>query len=378
MEKSRASVVNYFQIIRLFCENNQIDKAMLIFQDMEKHGIPPSVPIYNAIIHGFARIKEFEESKALLTRMVEDDGLSPIPETYNGLIQAYGSHGFYDDMSKCVKMMESAGCSPNELTYNTLIQEFSRGRLLEKMEKFYRTLLSNRMNLQTSTLIAMLKAYSDLGILEKMERIYLKVLNSNGYIEKDLIRKVAKVYIENCRFARLEEFGYGISGRTGRTELVWCILLLSAAGLLSRRGMNSIAREMEISKVRLSTTFANIFALFYLKIKDFKALNGVFSEAVKHRAEPDMLTVCILFDARLVGYDCTNVLEKWRRYGYLEAGVEMRTDPLVMSAFGKGTSMLKCGKIYSSLGSEAKGKKLWKYSDLIRLVSCDLDDGEDG
>ncbi|KAL0928248.1 hypothetical protein M5K25_000121 [Dendrobium thyrsiflorum] len=39
------------------------------------------------------------ESKALLTKMVEDC-FSPIPETYNGLIQAYGSYGFYDDMSK--------------------------------------------------------------------------------------------------------------------------------------------------------------------------------------------------------------------------------------------------------------------------------------
>ncbi|KAK8947719.1 hypothetical protein KSP40_PGU010365 [Platanthera guangdongensis] len=334
---------------------------------MEELKVGQSVETYSFIIHGYARIKKFQESRALLTKMVED-GLLPVPETYNGLILAYGNYGLYDDMSKCVKMMESAGCYPNEITYNILIGEFARGGLVERMEKFYRAMLSKRMILQSHTLMAMVEAYADLGISEKMEKMYFKVLNSRTYMKDALIRKIANVYVENGRFARLGEFGNEIDRRTGRSELLWCILLLSSAGLLSKKGINSISQEMDIAKVRWSTTITNIFALFYLKMKDFKALNFVFSNAIKHRADPDMLTVSILFDAYSIGFSCTHLLEKWKGNAYLEAAVEMRTDPLVMSTFGKGPFLLKCEKLYTALDSKAREKKLWKYIDLIRLV----------
>ncbi|XP_020592519.1 pentatricopeptide repeat-containing protein At4g14190, chloroplastic-like [Phalaenopsis equestris] len=206
------------------------------------------------------------------------------------------------------------------------------------------------MNLQICTLIAMLEAYSDLGILEKMEKMYAKVLNANVYIKDYLIRKMANVYIQHCRFPRLDEFGNEIGSKNGRTELVWCILLLSAVGLSSKRGINSIKQEMVRGKMR-----------------DFKALNAVFSEAMKQRVEPDIIMVGILFDACSVGYNCKYVLEKWRSYGWLEETAEMRTDPLVMSAFGKGSFILKCEEVYTSLGSKAKEKKIWKYDDLIKL-----------
>ncbi|KAG0488421.1 hypothetical protein HPP92_007232 [Vanilla planifolia] len=368
-DKSRSSTVNYSKILQLFCKRSLMNEAMLIIEDMEKHKVAQSIEIYNDIIHGFARIKEFEKCRTILMKMVEN-GISPVHETYNVLIRAHGSYGFYDDMSRCVKLMESSGCSPNEATYNVLIQEFARGGLLERMEKVYRTLLSKRMHLYSSTLVTMIEAYAEFRILDKLEKMYCKFLNSKAYMKDCLIRKIANVYIENCRFARLEEFGNDIGGRTGRSELIWCILLLSSAGLLSRKGINSIAREMEIAKVRLSTSLANIFALFYLKMNDFRALNGIFSDAIKDDAQPDVLTVSILFDACTIGYDGAYVLEKWNRKGFLEAVVEMKTDPLVISTFGKGPFMRRCEKLCTSRESKAKEKKLWRYADLMRLVLC--------
>ncbi|KAL0928249.1 hypothetical protein M5K25_000122 [Dendrobium thyrsiflorum] len=219
------------------------------------------------------------------------------------------------------------------------------------MEKFYRILLSKRLNLQSFTLITMLEAYSDLGILEKMEKFYYKVLNSNAYMKDDLIRKVANVYVEHCRFARLEEFGNEISGRTGRSELVWTILLLSAAGLLSRRGMDSIARNGN-SK---SKTEHNIHKYTH------RGLGWLVGE---HGWEPHIPGSNPLYyglassvGQRECGPDaggnenwnnCTHVLEKWKRYAYLEATVEMKTDPLVISTFGKGPFILKCEKLFTS------------------------------
>lgn len=366
-ETSRVADVNYMRIIRLLCERNFMEQAVSTFHDMEKYGIIPSLAMYNDIIHGFARVKEFDEARETLGRMVKT-GVLPTPETYNGLIRAYGDYGLYDEMCKCVKKMESEGCFPNEVTYNLLIAEFARGRLLERMEGVYRTLLSKRMNLQPHTLVTMLEAYADLGILDKMEQLYRRLLHSKAFMKENLIRELAMVYIEHQRFVRLEEFGNEICSRTGRTDLIWCVLLLSCACLLSRKGIESVIREMDAAKVEFNITFANILGLFYLKTRDFRALDGTFSRVETHNLIPDMVTFGILFDACKIGYSGTRVLEAWKRNCYLEREVEMDTDPLVLAAFGKGSFIMNCEKTYSSLKSKGKERKLWTYGNLISLV----------
>ncbi|XP_008811685.2 pentatricopeptide repeat-containing protein At4g14190, chloroplastic [Phoenix dactylifera] len=366
-EMTRINDANYSRIIQLLCEGCLMEEAVSTLQDMEKYGLVPSLAIYNAIIHGFARDKDFDNSSTAFKKMLEA-GLLPTPETYNGLIQAYGSYGLYDEMSKCVKRMESDGCFPNKVTYNILITELARGGLIERMERIYKTLRSKRMNLQSSTLIAMLEAYADLGILEKIEKVYRRVMNSKAYMKECLIRKLATVYIKNYRFSYLEELGNDISARSGRTDLVWCILLLCSACLLSRRGMESIIQEMKVAKVRFNTTFTNILAMFYLKMKDFRSLDAVFSQAGKQNVKPDIFTVGVLFDACKIGYNGTHVIEEWIKNGSLEEVVEIKTDNLVLIAFGRGSFIKHCEKLYSSLESEAEQKKVWRYSDLISLV----------
>lgn len=344
-----------------------MEEAVSTLQDMEKCGLVPSLAIYNAIIHGFAGERKFDNSSATFKKMLEA-GLLPTSETYNGLIRAYGSYGLYDEMSKCVKRMEADGCFPNEVTYNILITELARGGLIERMDRIYRTLCSKRMNLQPSTLIAMLEAYADLGILEKIEKVYRRVMNSDAYLKECLIRKLATVYIKNYRFLHLEELGNNISARSGRTDLVWCILLLSSACVLSRRGIESIIQEMKVANVRFNITFTNILAMFYLKMKDFRSLDAVFSEAGKQNVKPDIFTVGVLFDACKIGYNGTHVIEEWIKNGSLEKVVEIKTDSIVMTAFGKGSFIKHCEKLYSSLESEAEQKKIWRYSDLISLA----------
>ncbi|KAJ0968277.1 hypothetical protein J5N97_025194 [Dioscorea zingiberensis] len=365
-ESSRVNVATYSNIIRLLCNEDLLEEAILIFQDMEKYGLAVSLMIYNDIIHGFARKKEFDNSACFLDK-VAASGLQPQAETYHGLIRAYGSYGMYDELCKCMKRMESEGCSPNEVTYNILIVEFAGSGLVDRMDTVYRTLLSKRMNLQASTLTAMLEAYANLGIVEKMEKFYRMVLKTNAYMKEPLVRKLAAVYIENYKFSQLEELGNCISARTGRTDLVWCILLLACACFLSRKGIESIIREMKVAKVRFNVTFINILALFYLKIKDFSTLDAVLTKTGQKNREPDLVTLGILFDACRLGFDGTRVLEIWRRSGFLETAVEMRTDPLVLTTFGKGLFMRDCEKAFS-LGSNLKEKNDWTYHSLISLV----------
>ncbi|KAK9009707.1 hypothetical protein V6N11_036235 [Hibiscus sabdariffa] len=367
IEKSRVNELNYEKIIRLFCEERMVETAVAALQEMKDYGLRPSLEIYNSIIHAYADDGKFDDAMFFLNEMKEI-GLEPGTDTYDGLIKAYGKYKMYDEISSCLRMMESDGCPPDHFTYNLLIREFSRAGLLQKMERVHRIVISKQMNLQSSSLVAMLEAYANFGIIGKMEKVYRKVVNSTS-LKEDTIRKLAEVYIKNYMFSRLDDMGIDLSSRTGRNDLVWSLRLLSHACVLSRKGMDSVIREMDEAEASWNATITNIILLAYLKMKDFKHLRSLLSQLQSHRVRPDITTIGILFDAIESGFDGAETLETWRRMGLLFRAVELNTDPLVLTAFGKGHFLRDCEMIFTSLEPEARDKKRWTYQNLIDLVT---------
>ncbi|KDP32571.1 hypothetical protein JCGZ_13121 [Jatropha curcas] len=366
-EKSRINELNYEKIIGLLGEEGLMEDASLAFNEMKSFGLSPSKQIYNSLIHGYAKSGKFDDALFYLSQ-IKEMNLSLESYTYDGLIQAYGKYKMYDEMGMCLKKMEMDGCSADRITYNLLIQEFSRAGLLARMEKLYQSMRTKKMNSQSSTLIAMLEAYVKFGMVEKMEKILKRVWKSKANLKEDLIRKIAKIYIENFMFSKLNDLGDNLSSRIGNTDLVWCLRLLSNACSLSKQGMESLIRGLKESKVSWNVTFVNIVLLAYLKMKDFSRLKILFSELTNLRVEPDMVTVGILFDAYDLGFHGIGILNSWRRMGILYRCVEMETDPLVLTAFGKGKFLRSCEEAYASLEPNAREKK-WTYSDMIDLVA---------
>lgn len=55
--------------------------------------------------------------------------------SYNGVIDAYGKTGNYDEMEKTLTMMRGQHCKPDLVTYNTLIDAYGRAKAFAKMEQ---------------------------------------------------------------------------------------------------------------------------------------------------------------------------------------------------------------------------------------------------
>jgi hypothetical protein len=77
--------------------------------------------------------------------------------------------------------------------------------------------------------------------------------------------------------------------------------------------------------------------------------------------EPDIVTFGILFYAEDIGLEGKECLEMWRKMGLLYKRVEMNTDPLALSASGKGGFLRSCEEACSSLETNAREKKRWTY-----------------
>ncbi|KAF5789338.1 putative tetratricopeptide-like helical domain superfamily [Helianthus annuus] len=101
--------------------------------------------------------------------------------------------------------------------------------------------------------------------------------------------------------------------------------------------MESIVREMDYRKVKWSVTIANTKLCAYAKMKDFRRFKGVILEMEARNVKPDIVTCGILYDADGsdfgFGFDELDYRIKMAFFG---DAVELKTDPLVLVAFGKG------------------------------------------
>ncbi|PON95521.1 Pentatricopeptide repeat [Trema orientale] len=367
IETSRINELNYNKIIKVLGEEGLLEEAVISFKEMKSHGLSLCLETYNSMIHGFARKGCFDEALFYLNEMKEVN-VAPETDTYDGLIEAYAKYEMYDEIGMCLKKMKLNACPPDHITYNLLMREFSRAGLLKKMESVYHTMISKKMYLQASTLVEMVEAYARFGILDKMEKFYTRVLNMKIPLGEDLIRKLAEVYIDNYMFSKLETLGVDLSSTYGESDLLWCLRLLSHACLSSRKGMDSIIQEMKDANIPWNATVANIIMLTQLKMKDFTHLRISLSQ-LTYTVKPDIISVGILFDAISMGFDGTGTLDTWRRMGCLHRAVEMNTDPVVLTAFGKGDFLRNSEVAYSSLKTEVREKRTWTYHNLIDLVS---------
>ncbi|KAF3781743.1 Pentatricopeptide repeat-containing protein [Nymphaea thermarum] len=321
-----------------------------------------------------------EEAKHFL-KQLEGDSLDCQAIAF--LIQAYGHLGLYDDLSRFAK---SVGHLLDEATYNLLLIEFASAGLVGKMEEHARRLLSARLPLKPKTKTAMLEAYASLGCLQKMDDAFFANRNRSTLVPGDrLVRKMAMVYLQNYRFSRLEDLGRQVSLRAGRrTPLACCLELLSHACILSRKGMDAVAREVKAAGVWAEdASFANAVALAYLKMKDPKSLSWWLASQFRilphggggDGVRPDMVTFGVAMDGYSSGLlGGGGVLQQWVKRGFLNEAAATRTDPLVIAAFGKGAFHRACEERYMTLHLNLREKELssWSYQELLRLVSLHL------
>eukprot|EP01018_Ginkgo_biloba_P035421 Gb_17788 [translate_table: standard] len=358
---------NYTRLIQFLREASMLEEAKQILEEMRIVGVKPTVTTFNNVIHAYAERGQFEEANTFLEQMVEY-GLVPNPITYTGLIQAYGKEGRYDGMVKIFKKMQFEGCIPEKNIYNALIREFARGGLRVRMEAAYGTLISKRWRPDSSTLNAMVEAYAAVGCMDKMEKFYGHIRNFKYTLQERSLRKMALAYIESNKFYHLEkmvkEVGFQRSDMKG---LVWNLRLLSHACVQSIKGMDSVIRDMRSAKFTPNVTTINILALTYLKMKNFTSLNHVAYQIHSLHICPDLVTIGAFIDGCMSGWDGLPVLEDWNRMQMFQCPVEVKTDPVVLAALGKGNFHTSCEQAFLSLDLAAETSKDWTYTDLIRL-----------
>ncbi|GAB2268507.1 hypothetical protein Dimus_003464 [Dionaea muscipula] len=114
-----------------FCEEDDVENAKKVYDQMIKEGGIPSVLVYSSLIYAFCKHGNVREALKLMNEMVRSDYL-PVSQIYNALITGFCSQGKVTNAVKLVEDMIGRGFQPDAVTYSPLIDTLCRSGDLQR------------------------------------------------------------------------------------------------------------------------------------------------------------------------------------------------------------------------------------------------------
>ncbi|KAE8660949.1 hypothetical protein F3Y22_tig00116944pilonHSYRG00167 [Hibiscus syriacus] len=110
----------YSTIIDGFCKEKQMNKALIIFQDMLDKRIEPNVVTFSSLVNGLCNVGCWDEAKRLLAAMF-NKGISANAYIFNTLIVPLCKDGKIQEAISLFDLITQRGIKPNVVTYTMLI-----------------------------------------------------------------------------------------------------------------------------------------------------------------------------------------------------------------------------------------------------------------
>ncbi|KAL5992685.1 hypothetical protein ACLOJK_013604 [Asimina triloba] len=119
------NVFSYNILIRGFCENGNLEKALGLFDQMEENGCLPNVVTVNTLINGYCKLGKIDDAFGVFLSMAGRQ-LQPNLVTYNAILNGLCREGRMKETSAIVDEMINNRLMPDKVTYNTLVNGYCR------------------------------------------------------------------------------------------------------------------------------------------------------------------------------------------------------------------------------------------------------------
>ena len=131
------NIVTYTTLIRGYCMKQEIDKALVILEEMNTMGLKPNVISYNTLIKGLCETHKLDQIKDILEQMIGNGGFSPDTCTFNTLIHAHCSAGNLDEALKVFENMKKFQVPADSASYSVLIRSLCQRGDYDTAEKLF-------------------------------------------------------------------------------------------------------------------------------------------------------------------------------------------------------------------------------------------------
>eukprot|EP00375_Theileria_parva_P000752 XP_763422.1 hypothetical protein [Theileria parva strain Muguga] len=165
--KVKPNTIMYTTLIKGYGQNKQLDKAMRIFRLMQQDGVQPNTVTYNSVIDACARVGEMNSATRLLEEMLSS-GIEPDLITFSTIIKGYCVQSDMDKSFQLLSVMYERGIMPDVILYNSLLEGCVKSGLLWLCEKLWSQMQEYNIPPSNFTLTILIKMYGRSGQLDKV------------------------------------------------------------------------------------------------------------------------------------------------------------------------------------------------------------------
>lgn len=183
MKDLSPDVVTYTTLVRGYCMKQEIDEALVVFEEMVSRGLKPNDITYNTLIKGLCEVQKFDKIKEILGGAVGGRGFVPDTCTYNTLMNAQCDAGNFDEALKMFKKMKELKVQPDSATYSVLIRNLCQRGDFERAEQLFDKLSDEDILVRDDGCTPLVAAYNPIfdflcknGKTSKAERVFRQLM----------------------------------------------------------------------------------------------------------------------------------------------------------------------------------------------------------
>ncbi|KAF3448908.1 hypothetical protein FNV43_RR09625 [Rhamnella rubrinervis] len=161
-----------FLISSLSKEDQTVKLALEMLDDVEGEARKFAIKPFSSVIRGLCRMKDVEEAKILLLKMI-NDGPPPGNAVFNSVINGYAKAGDLEKAMEIVESMESRGLKPDVYTYTVIMSGYCSGGQIEEACKILSDAKEKHSKLSPATYHTLIRGFCKLEEFDKA----LKLMN---------------------------------------------------------------------------------------------------------------------------------------------------------------------------------------------------------
>ncbi|PHT76562.1 hypothetical protein T459_20084 [Capsicum annuum] len=128
--KSKPDVITYNTILRILGKCGRIDEMLNEFVAMKEGGLIPDIVSYNTLITGLRKVGRLQSCLVFFREMCERE-IEPDLRTYSALIDSFGKSGNIEESLRLFNEMKHRGICPSIHVYRSLISTLKKMGKLE-------------------------------------------------------------------------------------------------------------------------------------------------------------------------------------------------------------------------------------------------------
>ncbi|KAK9064130.1 hypothetical protein SSX86_018002 [Deinandra increscens subsp. villosa] len=178
--------VSWNSLIAAHARKSEGDKALKLFQKMQRHDYKPTHFTYSSIFSACASTGSLEQGKWIHAHMLKS-GLKLVAFIGNTLLDMYAKSGSFDDAIRVFNRL----VKPDVVSWNSMLTAYAQHGLGVKTLEHFEKMMKTGIEPNSVTFLCVLTACSHGGLLEKGQHYFELMKKSN--IERDVSHYVTMV-----------------------------------------------------------------------------------------------------------------------------------------------------------------------------------------